>query len=480
MSDLTYDVKIWTTRVYKGKRGNKYIVRWEVANKERARTHNTKKLAESFRSSLISAARQGFAFDVATGQPEHMTRLLATETWYEHAMAFVDMKWARASPRHRKSIAEALATVTPALMSTDRGAPSAEMIRHTLYQWAFNTANRNAMPEEEVRVDAWLRANSLPLAQLSQSALVRAALDLLALRLDGKPAAHTTVARKRAVFYGALRYAVELDHLAGHPMDRVSWTTPKADDEIDFRVVVNPAQAAALLRSVGDIDPAMVGFFASMYYAALRPGEVLHLREHDCNLPETGWGELLLTGSTQYTGSSWGDNGNALEDRALKHRASRSTRRVPACPELVRILRHHLDTYACGLDGRLFVTRTGNGRHPVAGGFGRPVSGSSYGNTWRKARAAALTKTEAASPLARRPYDLRHACVSLWLNAGVPATQVAEWAGHSVAVLLRVYAKCIAGQEDSARQRIDAALQKFPAHLPQTPVDDRTVPDTAG
>ena len=39
--------------------------------------------------------------------------------------------------------------------------------------------------------------------------------------------------------------------------------------------------------------------------------------------------ELLLTGSTQYTGSSWGDNGNALEDRALKHRASRSTRRVP-------------------------------------------------------------------------------------------------------------------------------------------------------
>jgi len=461
MSDLTYDVKIWTTRAYKGKRGNKYIVRWEVANKERARTHTTKKLAESFRSSLISAARQGFAFDVATGQPEHMTRLLATETWYEHAMAFVDMKWARASPRHRKSIAEALATVTPALMSTDRGAPSAEMIRHTLYQWAFNTANRNAMPEEEVRVDAWLRANSLPLAQLSQSALVRAALDLLALRLDGKPAAHTTVARKRAVFYGALRYAVELDHLAGHPMDRVSWTTPKADDEIDFRVVVNPTQAAALLRSVGDLDPAMVGFFACMYYAALRPGEVLHLRQQDCalpTLPEAGWGELVLTGSTQYTGSTWGDNGKGLEDRALKHRASRSTRRVPVCPELVRILRHHLDTFTCGLDGRLFVTRTGVGRHPVAGGFAGPVSGSSYGGTWRKARVAAMTTAEAASPLARRPYDLRHACVSLWLNAGVPATQVAEWAGHSVAVLLRVYAKCIAGQEDSARQRVDAAL----------------------
>lgn len=264
-------------------------------------------------------------------------------------------------------------------------------------------------------------------------------------------------------------------------MDRVSWTTPKAEGEIDFRVVVNPTQAATLLRSVGDIDPAMVGFFACMYYAALRPGEVLHLREKDCTLQETGWGELLLTGSTQYTGSSWGDNGNVREDRALKHRASRSTRRVPVCPELVRILRDHLDAFTCGPDGRLFVTRTGKGRTPVAGGFAGPVSGSSYRNTWRKARAAALTTSEAASPLARRPYDLRHACVSLWLNAGVPATQVAEWAGHSVAVLLRVYAKCIAGQEDSARQRIDdSALRKFPAHLPQTPVDDRIGPDAAG
>jgi hypothetical protein len=39
----------------------------------------------------------------------------------------------------------------------------------------------------------------------------------------------------------------------------------------------------------------------------------------------------------------------------------------------------------------------------------------------------------------------------------------------AVAVLLRVYAKCIAGQEDSARERVDAALQTFAARSPQTP-----------
>jgi integrase len=61
--------------------------------------------------------------------------------------------------------------------------------------------------------------------------------------------------------------------------------------------------------------------------------------------------------------------------------------------------------------------------------------------------------------LARRPYDLRHAAVSLWLNVGVPATQVAGWAGHSVNVLLRVYAKCIYGQDEAAKQRVQAALE---------------------
>ena len=69
-----------------------------------------------------------------------------------------------------------------------------------------------------------------------------------------------------------------------------------------------------------------------------------------------------------------------------------------------------------------------------------------------------LAADEVASPLAGRPYDLRHAAVSLWLNAGVPATEVAERAGHSVEVLLRVYAKCLDDGEGITNQRIEAAL----------------------
>jgi integrase len=82
-----------------------------------------------------------------------------------------------------------------------------------------------------------------------------------------------------------------------------------------------------------------------------------------------------------------------------------------------------------------------------------------YLKIFHQARVSALTPGESASLLARRPYDLRHAAVSTWLNAGVPAPQVAEWAGHSVDVLLRVYAKCISGQKAEAMRRIEEATR---------------------
>lgn len=63
-----------------------------------------------------------------------------------------------------------------------------------------------------------------------------------------------------------------------------------------------------------------------------------------------------------------------------------------------------------------------------------------------------------ASVLAFRPYDLRHAGVSQWLNSGVPAPEVAVRAGHSVDVLLKIYAKCIDGQEREMNDRIMQGL----------------------
>jgi hypothetical protein len=44
-------------------------------------------------------------------------------------------------------------------------------------------------------------------------------------------------------------------------------------------------------------------------------------------------------------------------------------------------------------------------------------------------------------------------------TGGVDPTQVAEWAGNSVPVLLRTYAKCIHGREEINRKRIEDALR---------------------
>jgi integrase len=118
---------------------------------------------------------------------------------------------------------------------------------------------------------------------------------------------------------------------------------------------------------------------------------------------------------------------------------------VPIPPELVRILQEHIEEFGTAADGRLFRT--------VTGGM---ICDTTH--TWAVARALALTPEQVVSPLAARPYDLRHGAVSLWLNGGVPATEVANRAGHSVEVLLRVYAKCIDGGEEAANRRIDEAL----------------------
>jgi integrase len=453
----TYDVRVWSIQEHQGKdrktgrARTTHRLRWVVAGRVFSDSFQTKALAESFRSRLITAQREGIAFDEPTGLPEPMARELNSRSWYDHAAAFVDMKWPSSAAKHRKSIAESLANVTSVLLSTARGAPSDDEIRRALYAWSFNKTRRDAgpPPPELAATVRWLGSNTVNLTSLD-AALIRKALDTLALRLDGKPAAANTVARKRAVFYGALRYAVELGLLPAHPMDHVQWSAPKSNEEVDRQSVVNPKQALALLEAVHDKAPKLVAFYACMYYAALRPAEALHLRVDDCELPESGWGMLRLTGSTQYVGEDWGNEpGSVREDRELKHRAKTTVRPVPAPPPLVRALRWHIAAHGHAPDGRLFVAQ----------GYGRgSVSKETYARVWRNARTKALTPAQQRSPLAKVPYHLRHAAVSLWLNAGVPATQVAEWSGHSVHVLLKVYAKCIDGQDEAARRRIEVAL----------------------
>ena len=148
-----------------------------------------------------------------------------------------------------------------------------------------------------------------------------------------------------AAFYNALGYAVEQGHLPANPFDRIQWTTPAVAASVDRRVVVSPAQAGTLLTAVGRLGQRgahLKAFFATLYYAALRPSEAVMLRELDLYLPKKGWGRIVLAASASRAGTAWTDHGTSRQERGLKHRADDETRTIAVPPELVRLLRAHI------------------------------------------------------------------------------------------------------------------------------------------
>src|SRR5260370_27943120 len=65
----SFEVRFWKIRVYKGKRGRTYAVRWTVAGQEFHQTYSTSTLAESRLAELRTFTRNGVAFDVDSGLP---------------------------------------------------------------------------------------------------------------------------------------------------------------------------------------------------------------------------------------------------------------------------------------------------------------------------------------------------------------------------------------------------------------------------
>ena len=296
-----FDVRIHTIRRRKNKR-RPFEVRWRVAGRDKSKSFLTRALADSYRAELVRAARQGLEFDPATGEPRWAVPEPAVTTWLEHAIAYADMKWPRLAPHSRASLADALATVTLALTRPASGRPSARTLRAALYRHAFNPTRRATTTDPAVaRALGWLAQASLPVTQLSDPQVTRAALDALMLRLDGSRAAASTIARKRAVFHDAAGYAVELGLLPANPVSQVRWTPPKAAAAVNPQTVASPAQVRAILVEVARLRPELTAFFGCLYYAALRPEEAVALRSANLVLAPHGRGKLILTGACPRT-----------------------------------------------------------------------------------------------------------------------------------------------------------------------------------
>ncbi|WP_432090549.1 tyrosine-type recombinase/integrase [Streptomyces sp. NRRL F-5630] len=453
---LTYDVRFYSIEVRKD-RPKPYRARWRVGSRKHGKSYTLKVQAEGRISELREAVRKGEQFDEETGLPASELRAArASVTWYQHTRDYVARKWDDAPAKSRKNYADALATITPALLSTTAGAPEKRLMRRALYGWAYNVQRWEQEPPAEVAAALhWIAAHTVPLSSLESPETVRRALDALSRKLDGRPAAAKTALRKRACLSDVLGMAVEQQAFTVpvNPLTTVKWSAPKTAEQVDPESVANPRQVRALLAAVreqGSRGERLEAFFGCLYYAAMRPAEATGLRRAQCRLPESGWGTLMLRKGIVHTGSQWTDDGKSYEERHLKARAERETRPVPIPPAFVRQLREHIDRFGTAPDGRLFRT-----------GRGGVVQDTGYGEVWERARATALTPEEAASPLARRPYDLRHAGVSFWLSSGVDPMECARRAGHSVAVLFRTYAKVLDRTQQEANERIAEGYRRW-------------------
>ncbi|GAA2841723.1 tyrosine-type recombinase/integrase [Kribbella solani] len=455
--ETTFDVRIFDKfQIYKRVNGKEtYRVRWSVAGEVHGLSFTNITLAKGEQNKLYAAVGRGEAFYVDTGRPISEARAAIIKmTFYEFACEYVDMKWPKAAANSRRSIADALVAVTPVMLKGSKAGAEAKALRSALHKWAFNTAHRDAAPDDVKELLKWAARSSKPLADLARKDTIRTAMDAVGNKLDGTAASHTYTGRRRAVLWNLCEYAIEQGYLVKNPMTTVKKAArpTHTSDVVDPATVPNPEQAEELIEAVGRLPgagPMLKTFFGSMYYSALRPGEAVDLCEPNLHIPEEGRGKLYLTESNPFAGSAWTDSGDSRDRRQLKHREKGTGRWAP-CPSKQTALFHwHLAEFGVDEFGRLF-----------RGGSGGAVPGKTYQDVWRRARILVFgEKFALASNLAKRPYDLRHAAVSTWLASGVDPQRVSEWAGQSLEVLMRIYAKCLDGMEEQALDRIEVILR---------------------
>ena len=378
-------------------------------------------------------------------------------SWYAFTLAYTKAKWPYISPNHRRGIAEALTDATDALIIRRSAAPSVDERRAAL-RWSYSTRIRDDAepPADLVRVVDWLEANTVTMDAFGDrakaAALAREMLARISKTKTGRTAAPNTINRKRMILNNAMEYAREIGALTQNPLKHVKLgQAPHSDDRRPsgrHQRRTSP-QIPGRRRGAQRTRQAAEGLLRThvLRRTTARRGQRTAPRESDPPPRATGPVGRDATDTLPATIRKPLDRRRSVRvsavpsstEQKVTPAACRSTLNSSHC--CATILRAVCAGRSRQPPLRWQTRRTGH-RPDLPAGVPRGPS--------RKA----FTPAEAASPLLAVPYSLRHAAVSTWLRTSGDAAQVAEWAGHSVAVLLKVYAKCVHGTEDESLDRI--------------------------
>lgn len=235
-----------------------------------------------------------------------------------------------------------------------------------------------------------------------------------------------------AVLKNALQAAVREEILPRNVARLVQVSTPKY--KVNRGLSVD--QARAVLKAAE--DERLYAMYVLALCLGLRRGELLGLRWDDVNLE---LGTLEVVHAIQRVGG---------ELRFVRPKTEDSERTIPLPEICVNALRDHRE--------RQKAERSDAGPNWMEGGLifpsrvGTPMEPDNLRRSWGRIR-------KAADLDAVRFHDIRHTCVSLLLDLGVPPHVVRDIVGHSdIEVTMTIYAHTALGEKRKALGKLGDAL----------------------
>jgi integrase len=420
--------------------GRRYRVRWRIDGQDKTRSLKTKAQAERLHTQLQMAIIAGEDFDLATGLPASWVK--KDTTWWEWSREWLGLKWPQWSGHSRRSAVESLVAITP-LMARSGAPPAPDEVTRWLRERGYH---RGSTTRENP--PSWLRRWSVPLSQVDTAQLEQV-LTSATTKLDGFPMSREVARRRRTTLNAVLRAACRRQFIDHNPLDKSEWKLPTRNIAVDISTVPSYGDVIEIVDHVADLktDGARyAALFASVGIAGMRPSEAIALVASDLDLPSTGWGLAVLRGASTSPGTRFTSTGTVVEDKELKQRPPDATRDVPMAPDLVQRARWHMERWP-PVNGRVF-TNTAR----------RTPTTTNYGPVWVRARTKLWRDDHRLGKT--RVYDLRHSAATMMLRAGVPPAEVARRLGHSVDILMRVYAGVFDYERQRSNELIDRAVRE--------------------